>query len=50
LVPYPILVEKPGDVVAQFKFTIMILQGGTIRISGLDIDEANFTSDLNISD
>lgn len=28
LVPYPVLVEKPGDVVAHFKVTAMILQGG----------------------
>lgn len=28
----------------------MILQGGTIRIAGLDIDESNYTSENSITD
>jgi methionine aminopeptidase len=35
---YPVLVEKSGEIVAQFKYTIMILQGGTVAITGLPLD------------
>lgn len=31
--------EKPGDIVAQFKATIIILPSGLISICGLPIDE-----------
>jgi methionine aminopeptidase len=40
LVPYPVLTEKPGTIVAQFKITVLILQGQTTAITGLPIDEA----------
>jgi curved DNA binding protein len=32
---YPVLKEKPGDFVAQFKFTLLLLPGGTKKITGL---------------
>jgi hypothetical protein len=46
---YPVLTEKKGDVVAQFKFTVMILKNKTIRIAGLDIDESQFQTENKIS-
>lgn len=42
IVPYPILLEKPGEIVAQFKLTAIILQTGTIAITGLPIKEELF--------
>ena len=35
---FPVMVEKEGVTVAQFKITVMLLQGGTIAITGLPID------------
>merc|ERR1711988_240892 len=32
---YPVLKEKDKEVVAQFKFTVLLLPGGTKRITGL---------------
>merc|ERR1711865_539173 len=34
---YPVLKEKPEEFVAQFKFTVLLLPGGTKRITGLPI-------------
>merc|ERR1711920_173626 len=34
---YPVLKEKDGDIVAQFKFTVLLLPGGTKRITGLPL-------------
>jgi len=33
---YPVLKEKPDEFVAQFKFTVLLLPGGTKKITGLD--------------
>merc|ERR1719356_2265496 len=32
---YPVLKEKDGQFVAQFKFTVLLLPGGTKKITGL---------------
>jgi curved DNA binding protein len=32
--PYPVLYEKEGEIVAQFKFTVLILPSSTNRITG----------------
>merc|ERR1712217_136781 len=34
---YPVLKEKPDEIVAQFKFTVLLLPGGTKRITGLPL-------------
>jgi curved DNA binding protein len=33
---YPVLKEKPDEFVAQFKFTVLLLPGGTKKITGLE--------------
>jgi methionine aminopeptidase len=38
LLPYPILTEKAGDYVAQFKTTVMITKGKTTALTGLPVD------------
>ena len=50
LVPYPVLTEKAGAFVAQFKFTVMITKGKTTALTGLPIDEAQFKSEFSIKD
>merc|ERR1711948_83451 len=34
---YPVLKEKPGEFIAQFKFTVLLLPGGTKKITGLPL-------------
>jgi hypothetical protein len=50
LVPYPVLTEKPGNVVAQFKFTVMITKGKTTALTGLPLDENLFKTENSIKD
>ena len=50
LVPYPVLTEKQGTFVAQFKITAMITKGKTTALTGLPVDEAIFKTDNAIKD
>lgn len=50
LVPYPVIVEKPGSLVAQFKITVMITKGKTSALTGLPFDETLFKSEHEIKD
>jgi curved DNA binding protein len=50
LVPFPVLVEKPGTFVAQFKFTVMITKGKTTALTGLPLDESQFKTEHEIKD
>merc|ERR1712185_230969 len=52
---YPVLKEKDKEVVAQFKFTVLLLPGGTKRITGLPLGKlesqlapANSVQDENL--
>jgi curved DNA binding protein len=36
---YPVLKEKDGQFVAQFKFTVLLLPGGTKKITGMPLGE-----------
>lgn len=47
---YPVLLEKPGEVVASFKYTVLIMPGGTVQITGLPFDEKLFKSDKAVAD
>jgi len=47
---YPILKEKAEDFVAQFKFTVLLLPGGTKKITGLPLNETQVASTLSIQD
>ncbi|EPR57248.1 putative proliferation-associated protein 2G4 [Toxoplasma gondii RUB] len=35
--PYPVMTEKPGEYVAQFKFTLLLLPTGTKKVTGLPL-------------
>jgi methionine aminopeptidase len=50
LIPYPVLVEKVGTFVAQFKITVMITKGKTTALNGLPINESLFKSEHTIKD
>ncbi|GAQ86918.1 metallopeptidase M24 family protein [Klebsormidium nitens] len=39
LTPYPVLHEKQGDIVAHFKFTVLLMPNGSDRITGHPVQE-----------
>jgi len=41
---YPVLHERPGDHVAHFKFTVLILPSGPTRITGLPLTANSISS------
>lgn len=43
LVPYPVLQEKKGDIVAHVKFTLLLLPNGNLQITGLPSIVSNLT-------
>lgn len=45
---YPVLKEKEKEIVAQFKFTVLLLPGGTKKITGMPLNEAQVASTLSI--
>jgi curved DNA binding protein len=49
---YPVLKEKDGECVAQFKFTVLLLPGGTKKITGLPLGplEKQVVSSLSVQD
>lgn len=48
--PYPVLVEKEGELVAHFKFTILLLPSGTVKVTGLPFNKDDFESDKVVTD
>jgi len=47
---YPVLKEKEKEFVAQFKFTLLLLPGGTKKVTGLDLNKAQVESSLSVQD
>merc|ERR1712066_1141986 len=49
---YPVLQEKPGEFIAQFKFTVLLLPGGTKKITGLPLGdlEKQLTPSCSVKD
>lgn len=43
---YPVLQERTGDQVAHVKFTVLLLSGGTVKITGLEIPNGVLTPDV----
>ncbi|CCD74015.1 Peptidase M24 domain-containing protein [Caenorhabditis elegans] len=50
LVPYPVLYEKEGELVAQFKATVLVMPNGLLKIAGLPFDSDVYQSDLTVKD
>lgn len=48
--PYPVLWEKPGEVVAQFKYTVLITPEGPKRITGAPFDISICETDVKLED
>ena len=47
---YPVLSEKKGEIVAQFKYTIAVREEGPIILAGLPLDVTKFESDKKVTD
>ena len=48
--PYPVYYEKEGEFVAEFKYTVLLLPNGTIKITGLPLDLEIFETENKITD
>jgi len=48
--PYPVLAEKTGEFVAQFKYTVVIMKNGSQILTGLPVDLALFKTENKIAD
>lgn len=47
---YPVLTEKAGDFVAQFKATVVLLPAGPLVLNGLPFEFANYSTEFKIED
>lgn len=50
LTPYPVLYEKDGEYVAQFKFTVLLMPNGPLRITTGSFDSDFVESEHSIQD
>lgn len=50
LEPFHVLYEKPTELVAQFKFTVLLMPNGPQKITGISFDPTLCQSDLSITD
>jgi len=47
---YPVLTEKEKEIVAQFKFTVLLLPGGSKKVTGIALDTAQVASSHSVQD
>merc|ERR1712194_329826 len=48
--PYPVLLEKAGDLVAHVKFTALLMPNGTLKVAGPLLTPDMFTTELTVTD
>ena len=48
--PYPVLAEKKGEFIAQFKYTVAIRKEGPLIICGNTIDLSRYSSEYKVQD
>ncbi|XP_050293413.1 proliferation-associated protein 2G4 [Anthonomus grandis grandis] len=48
--PFQVLFEKPGEIVAQYKFTVLLMPNGPHRITGLTFEPELYESEHSITD
>jgi hypothetical protein len=48
--PYPVYFEKEGEFVAEFKYTVLLMPNGTMKITGLPIDLDSYQTENQIVD
>jgi len=47
---YPVLAEKEGEFVAQFKYTVLVLKNSTTVVAGLPVDLSKYKTTNKITD
>jgi len=48
--PYPVLYEKPGEFIAQVKYTVLLMPNGQSKITGVPCDTELYESEHKITD
>lgn len=48
--PYQVLYEKSAEIVAQYKFTVLLMPSGLHKITGLPFDAEMYESEYKITD
>jgi curved DNA binding protein len=48
--PFTVLYEREGEFVAQFKFTVLLMPNGPMRITGLTFDDSVYQSEFSVDD
>lgn len=48
--PFTVLWEREGELVAQFKFTVLLMPNGPMKITGLPFQQELYKSELSIKD
>jgi curved DNA binding protein len=48
--PFQVLYEKPGEIVAHFKFTVLLMPNGPHKITGLPLDPELYQSEHSVVD
>lgn len=48
--PYPVYYEKEGEFVAEFKYTVLIMPNGTMKITGLPVDLEAYQTENQITE
>ena len=48
--PFNVLCERESEVVAQFKFTVLLMPNGPMKITGLPFDTAAYQSEYSVQD
>eukprot|EP00730_Choanoeca_flexa_P016988 TRINITY_DN8121_c0_g1_i1.p2 TRINITY_DN8121_c0_g1~~TRINITY_DN8121_c0_g1_i1.p2 ORF type:complete len:212 (+),score=63.33 TRINITY_DN8121_c0_g1_i1:820-1455(+) len=48
--PFEMMQTNKGDYVAQFRFTVLLMPKGNLKITGLDLDEACYKTDKTVAD
>ncbi len=48
--PYPVYYEKEGEFVAEFKFTVLLMTNGTMKITGLPFEPELYQTENQIND
>lgn len=48
--PYPVYFEKDNEFVAEFKYTVLIMPNGTMKITGLPLDLEAYQTENQITD
>lgn len=48
--PFQVLYDRPNELVAQFKYTVLLLPSGPQRITGLPFDPELYSSEYSVTD